>query len=133
LLVENENNTDATIAKPLMVWFNGGPGCSSMLAFMQENGPIILEDGDTAPIRNTFPWSANASVLYIESPAGVGFSKVEPPTQLTYSDMSTAEDAFAALEQWYLRFPEYGPEGNNNELFIAGESYGGIYAPYLAW
>lgn len=68
-----------------------------MLAFMQENGPIILEDGDAGPYENTFPWSANASMLYIESPAGVGFSTIEPSTLLTYSDMSTAEDAYMAL------------------------------------
>ena len=105
-----------------------------MLAFMQENGPIRLEDGMDAPIRNTFPWTANASVLYLESPAGVGFSTLEPKNQSFYSDMSTSQDAFMALEQWMNEvFPEYGPEGYNSPLFIAGESYGGIYAPYLTW
>ena len=68
-----------------------------MLAFMQENGPLVLEDGDTEPVRNPFPWTANASVLYLESPAGVGFSTVDPPEWNLNGDMSQSQDAYAAI------------------------------------
>ena len=43
--------------------------------------------------------------------------------------MSSALDAFTALEAWFGKFPEY----LDNELWLSGESYAGIYVPYLAW
>jgi carboxypeptidase C (cathepsin A) len=43
--------------------------------------------------------------------------------------MTQSEDALAALKQWFGKFPEYLP----NKLFVSGESYGGIYVPYLTW
>lgn len=42
---------------PLIVWFNGGPGCSSMLAFMQEIGPYKWEDGASSMIENDHRWN----------------------------------------------------------------------------
>ena len=43
--------------------------------------------------------------------------------------MVQSQDALAALKQWFIKFPEYLP----NQLFVSGESYGGIYVPYLTW
>lgn len=59
---------------PVVVWFNGGPGCSSLLALFQEHGPFVIDDGEYSLKKNPEPWNKRANILYIESPAGVGFS-----------------------------------------------------------
>ena len=126
IFVESTGNATAD---PVVVWFNGGPGCSSLLGFMQEHGPFVIDDNSTVITENPYPWNVAANMLYIESPAGVGYSVGNDTQDLRHSDTSQSKDAFAALESFYVKFPEKIP----NELFISGESYGGIYVPYLSW
>jgi carboxypeptidase C (cathepsin A) len=68
-------------------------------------------------------------LLYIESPAGVGFSIGETVKDRIHNDMTSSKDALAALLDWYNKFPEF----LNNSLYVSGESYAGIYVPYLSW
>jgi serine carboxypeptidase-like clade II len=70
-----------------------------------------------------------ANVLFLESPAGVGFSYSN--TSKDYSlngDTRTAEDNVVFLVNWLKRFPEY----KDRDFYIAGESYAGHYVPQLA-
>ena len=67
---ESQNSVESD---PIVLWLNGGPGCSSMLGALTEHGPIRLERNGELKI-NPYAWNRNASVLYLESPAGVGFS-----------------------------------------------------------
>ena len=82
---------------PVLIWFNGGPGCSSLLGFLQEHGPWIIDDFETQIKQNPFPWNKRANVLYIESPAGVGYSIGSGEGDLVQNDMTQSEDAFIAL------------------------------------
>ena len=68
-------------------------------------------------------------MLYLESPAGIGFSYAADEYNYNQNDMSQSKDAFIALQEFFKAFPEY----LDNDLYISGESYGGIYVPYLAW
>jgi cathepsin A (carboxypeptidase C) len=77
---------------PIIIWFNGGPGCSSMLGFAQENGPYALEDGDANFRRNDYAWNQEATMFYLESPAGVGYSVCGDATQCKFDDNNSADD-----------------------------------------
>ena len=113
---------------PVLIWFNGGPGCSSMLGLLQELGPIIVEmDGSVS--TNPHPWNQNANVLYIEQPAGVGYSIAGATQDFETNDFISSNDTLNALLDFYTKFSEFA----NNDLFISGESYAGIYVPYLSW
>lgn len=58
---------------PLLLWLNGGPGASSLLGALDELGPLRLTRAGEL-VENKYAWNQAASVLFIESPAGVGFS-----------------------------------------------------------
>jgi len=111
---------------PVVVWLNGGPGCSSMEGFFAEHGPLHLNDDDTISM-NPYAWNMNANMIYLEAPIGVGFSKGSPEDMKTINDDTTSSDNRDALKNFFTKFPEY----LNNGLYISGESYAGIYVPTL--
>ncbi|KAK1631476.1 hypothetical protein QYE76_005791 [Lolium multiflorum] len=117
-------------SKPLVLWLNGGPWCSSLGAgAFQELGPFrVNPDGKTLS-RNRHAWNNLANVIFLESPAGVGFSYSNTSSENSVSgDTRTSVDAYIFLLHWLERFPEY----KGRDFFIAGESYSGHYAPQLA-
>ncbi|XP_052201995.1 serine carboxypeptidase-like 31 [Diospyros lotus] len=116
--------------KPLVLWLNGGPGCSSVgNGATKEIGPFIL-DGDGRALKlNPYSWNAEANMLFLESPVGVGFSYSNTSTDYdTLGDDFTANDAYTFLHKWFLKFPSY----KTRQFYVAGESYAGKYVPELA-
>lgn len=116
--------------QPLVLWLNGGPGCSSFgVGAMAELGPFrVNPDGKTLHF-NRYAWNQVANILFLESPAGVGFSYSNRSSDYEESgDKRTAKDAYAFLVNWFNRFTEY----RFRDFYIAGESYAGHYIPELA-
>jgi len=113
---------------PVVFWTNGGPGCSGMLGLGQEHGPFdISADGYLAP--NHYSWNKVANMLYVEQPAGVGFSYSNTPSDtVNVGDDDAAVDNLVAILKFYEKFPER----KDNDFYIASESYGGHYVPQLA-
>ncbi|XP_022012353.1 retinoid-inducible serine carboxypeptidase-like isoform X2 [Helianthus annuus] len=63
---------------------------------------------------------AVANLLFLESPAGVGYSYTNTTSDLyTFGDARTAEDSYAFLVNWFERFPQY----KHRDFYIARESY----------
>ena len=59
---------------PVVLWLNGGPGCSSLIGMVYENGPFVFLPNTTTFEVNEHAWNKKANLLYITSPQGVGFS-----------------------------------------------------------
>eukprot|EP00296_Roombia_truncata_P007713 JP446164.1.p2 GENE.JP446164.1~~JP446164.1.p2 ORF type:complete len:468 (+),score=124.44 JP446164.1:42-1445(+) len=113
---------------PLVIWFNGGPGCSSMGGFLSELGPFYPNTDGKTLRHNEWSWNKVANIIFLDSPAGVGFSKTNTTEDYTVGDERTAHDAYTFLEQFFLKYPQY----QNRALWISGESYAGHYVPNLA-
>ncbi|CAD8109286.1 unnamed protein product [Paramecium primaurelia] len=114
-----------SLKKPVILWLNGGPGCSSLQGAFNENGPFVFKAGTAEFEMNQYSWTNFANMLYIESPITVGFSYGPQGDQ---SDESTAKYNINALIDFFSRFTEY----KKLPFFISGESYAGIYIPTLA-
>lgn len=89
--------SDKASTDPVVVWFNGGPGCSSLLALFAEHGPFVFDDGESVIKPNPEPWNKRANVLYIESPAGVGYSFAKTTEDWNHNDISSSLDSLKAL------------------------------------
>ncbi|CAI5454109.1 unnamed protein product [Caenorhabditis angaria] len=122
--MESQNNP---ATDPLLFWFNGGPGCSSLMGAVSEIGPFFLnQDGETFQ-KNEYSWNKNASIVFIESPAAVGYSYTTNDHFQT-DDYLNSLDNYQAIKEFFIEHPSF----RNHSLFLTGESYGGIYLPMLA-
>lgn len=87
----------------------------------------MFKQNSTSLLINPYSWNMKANVLYISSPGGVGFSIDK--RNLTNDDGTTAIDNYKALLEFFIKFPNL----KKNDFYITGESYAGIYVPYLAY
>ncbi|XP_062215454.1 serine carboxypeptidase 1-like isoform X3 [Phragmites australis] len=116
--------------KPLVLWLNGGPGCSSFgTGAMLELGPFSVRSDNKTLYKKTHAWNRVANMLFVEIPAGVGYSYSNTTSDYyNTGDQRTTDDAYTFLVKWLEKFPEY----RDRDFFITGESYAGHYIPELA-
>mmetsp|Transcript_87147 Transcript_87147/g.154272 ORF Transcript_87147/g.154272 Transcript_87147/m.154272 type:complete len:471 (+) Transcript_87147:46-1458(+) len=128
ILVETESKEpDADV--PLILWMNGGPGCSSLDGLFYEHGPLLINEDGKSFTKNPHSWNKLGHVLYMEAPVGVGYSYSEDPKDTEQlNDEQTASDNLAALKAFFGLYPEH----KKREFFVSGESYGGVYVPTLS-
>ncbi|KAF7635837.1 Carboxypeptidase [Meloidogyne graminicola] len=124
ILTKSQNNPEKD---PLILWLNGGPGCSSLLGLFSELGPYLISENGSKLLENPYSWNKNASILFIESPSGVGYS-YSTDNNITTNDDETAKYNYEALKQFFNKFTYF----KEHPFYISGESYGGIYLPMLA-
>jgi carboxypeptidase C (cathepsin A) len=119
--IESENNPETD---PVVLWTNGGPGCSGLIGLAREHGPYFIDQHlELSP--NPYSWNKVANMLYIEQPAGVGFSYSTTPSDYKTGDHQAAADNYQVIRAFLERFPER----QGNDFYISSESYGGHYMP----
>ncbi|KAJ3031392.1 UNVERIFIED_CONTAM: hypothetical protein HDU68_004472 [Siphonaria sp. JEL0065] len=114
-----------TTSDNLVVFLNGGPGCSSMAGALMENGPFSIQE-DGSLIDNPFSWNTKANVLYVDQPVGAGFS-LESIKTPTFNETNVAASFYTFMDNFLAVFPET----QKHSLYLTGESYAGMYIPYI--
>uniref|UniRef100_A0A8B9DKY4 Carboxypeptidase n=1 Tax=Anser cygnoides TaxID=8845 RepID=A0A8B9DKY4_ANSCY len=119
--------SDHHCSSPLVLCLNGSPGCSSMEGFLKEHGPFLVQPEGVSVKYNDCASNKIANTLHLESLAGVGFLCSEDK-KYARNDTEVAHNNYSAQKETFRLFPEYF----KNDLFLMGESYGGVYIPTLA-
>jgi len=109
---------------PVVLWLNGGPGCSSLTGLFLELGPATINE-KIQVVHNSYAWNGNASVIFLDQPVNVGYSYGSGSVSDT---VAAGKDVYALLTLFFHQFPEYATQ----DFHMAGESYGGHYMPTFA-
>ena len=126
-LLPSSSKTDDIEPVPLLIWLNGGPGCSSLLGLLTENGPCLVNSAGDGTTPNPYSWNEAAHVLYLDQPARVGYSYGSVNDS---NEIMIAEDAYYFIQAFFKS--EEGQKYKDSPLYLTGESYAGHYIPAIA-
>ncbi len=89
---------------------------------------VKTADGEDVPalMLNPNRWNQIANIIFLEAPAGVGFS-YSIDGNYTTDDNTTAIYNWHGVQQFLTLYPEYA----SNDFYVSGESYAGVYVPTL--
>ncbi|KAK7080869.1 hypothetical protein SK128_028084 [Halocaridina rubra] len=116
------------INAPVFVWLQGGPGASSLFGLFAEHGPFNVDAKLNLAPRD-YPWTKTNNIIYIDNPAGTGFSFTTHEAGYARNQSDVGRDLYAALLQFFQLFPEL----QSNDFYITGESYAGKYVPAITY
>ncbi|KAL4789280.1 Alpha/Beta hydrolase protein [Aspergillus venezuelensis] len=103
-----------------------GPGASSLIGMFEELGPCLVNQYGNGTDYNPHSWSNEFNVLFIDQPAGSGFSTASDPSEWPTTVAQSSPDFATTLG---IFFSEIFPQYSTLPLYVAGESYGGKYVP----
>lgn len=113
--------------RPLVIWLNGGPGCSSLDGALMEIGPLRIQGDD---LRFNKGWFELADLVFIDQPLATGFSKLNGDDTLITDLKASTENLMTFLDKYFTMIGKSGIE--YDDIIIGGESYAGQYIPHLA-
>ncbi|RYH12868.1 hypothetical protein EON65_37060, partial [archaeon] len=104
-------------SKPLVIWLNGGPGCSSMDGLFLEIGPFKLskEGASITVIPNPHSWHTVSNLLFVDQPVGTGLSFTGSKEGLAKSDEDVNRHFVTFLEKFFAKYPQYLTKGGGGD------------------
>ncbi|GMH26257.1 hypothetical protein Nepgr_028100 [Nepenthes gracilis] len=126
---EAQQSTSALSQTPLLVWLQGGPGCSSMLGNLYELGPWrVHRSNQTIKLEaNKGAWNRIFGLLFLDNPIGTGFSIAASPQEIPRDQHGVAEHLFVAIKAFVTMNTSF----KSRPIYITGESYAGKYVPAI--
>ncbi|KAI5475030.1 threonyl-trna synthetase [Pseudohyphozyma bogoriensis] len=109
---------------PVVMWLNGGPGCSSSTGLLFELGPCSIANGGENTTYNPHSWTESANMIFLDQPVQVGYSWGGKSIN---NSPDSAKDVYAFMQLFYEKFPKW----INNDFHVSGESYAGTYIPHI--
>ncbi|PIN12865.1 Serine carboxypeptidases (lysosomal cathepsin A) [Handroanthus impetiginosus] len=113
---------------PILIWLQGGPGCSSMLGNLFELGPWIVNQ-ELSLEPNNGSWNKIFGLLFLDNPIGTGFSIAASPEEIPRNQKDVAKHLLIALK----KFVALDKSFKNRPIYLTGESYAGKYLPALGY
>lgn len=101
---------------------------------LQELGPCLINSHGNGTVYNEHGWSALTNLLFVDQPAGVGFSYIDTesdgtPGPVPSNSFTSAQDMHIFLQ---IFISQAFPALRKTPFHISGESYAGHYIPTLA-
>ncbi|XP_028758996.1 serine carboxypeptidase-like 50 [Neltuma alba] len=125
---EAQNSTPPLSQTPLLIWLQGGPGCSSMISNFFELGPWRVTKSLNL-ISNPGSWNRIFGLLFLDNPIGTGFSIASNSEEIPRDQNSVAKHLFTAI----AKFIQLNPAFKDRPIYITGESYAGKYVPAIGY
>ena len=86
----------------------------------------ISSDDYRVHLASQGSWVETATMIYLDQPVGTGFSYGIP---IVDNIDEAAEEFLTFLNNLFNMYTDFP----NREMFITGESYGGVYIPAFSW
>ncbi|KAL7608042.1 hypothetical protein Lser_V15G11691 [Lactuca serriola] len=133
---EAQNTSNTSLSEtPIVIWLQGGPGCSSMTGNFYELGPWRV----TASVKqnvehltlepNPGSWNRIFGLLFLDNPIGTGFSIASTSEEIPRDQHAVARHLFIAIRKFIALDPLF----KSRPIYITGESYAGKYVPSIGY
>ncbi|KAK7042325.1 carboxypeptidase [Favolaschia claudopus] len=103
----------------VIIWINGGPGCSSAMGLLMELGPCSIDmknASSNGTIWNPYGWNQEANIFFLDQPQTIDTTE------------GAAKNVYTFISLFFESFPQFA----GRALHLSGESYGGRYLPVFA-